>query len=88
MSPQQKTLTHLYEELRIIQLFDRIHDYATAADPAHERAYVLRQARRKEVIDEIANLKATTPDPSQSARVTGAVALVCAIGYAMLYLLR
>jgi len=47
---RQKALAELYEELRNIQVMDRIHDYATEAGHAHERAYVIRQHRRKQIL--------------------------------------
>lgn len=88
-SPQEKTLDDLREELRIIQVFDRVHELAPLADSANERAHAVRQARRKQIIAEIADLKVPKSERNQPIRITGAVALACAIGYAMLaYVLR
>jgi len=87
MSPQKKTLTLLQEELRNIQIFDRVHDYETEPDATSERAYAVRQLRRKQILDEIARLRASEPEPRKAARIGRAVFFVCATGYAMLYYL-
>lgn len=88
MSPKQKTLA-LREELRIIQVFDRVHDYAAEADPANERAYAVRQARRRQIIDEIANLRVSKSVHGQPRWLSATLSLLCAIGLAMLcYVLR
>lgn len=84
---QKKNLAALYEEMRNIQVFDRIHDYASDANPAEDRAYAVRQARRKQIIDEIARLRASKPEHHKPAQVTGVVAFLCAVGYAMLHYL-
>ena len=87
MSQRRTTLARLHEELRNIQVFDRIHEYATDADPASERAYEVRQLTRKQIPDEIKRLKAARSEWRHNARVTSAVVFFCAFGYAMLYLL-
>lgn len=87
MSLQQKTLSLLQEELRTIQIFDRVHDYATEPDVTSERAYAVRQLRRKQILDEIARLRASQPEPRKAARFGRTVFFVCATGYAMLYYL-
>jgi hypothetical protein len=87
MSPQQKTLSLLQEELRNIQIFDRVHDYETEPGAISERAYAVRQLRRKQILDEIARLRASRPEPLKAAKVGRAVFFVCATGYAMLYYL-
>ena len=87
MWQQQKTLAPLYEELRNIQVFDRVHDYATEPDSVIERAHAVRQARRRQIIDEIARLRAPKSHTrSHPARVTGALALISAVGYAMVHI--
>ncbi|HTT23573.1 MAG TPA: hypothetical protein VMG82_31890 [Candidatus Sulfotelmatobacter sp.] len=86
---RQKALAELYEELRNIQVMDRIHDYATEAGHAHERAYVIRQHRRKQILDEITRLKASRSEPVKPVTVGSALAFVWVLGYAMLiYFLR
>ena len=87
MSPQQKNLTLLQEELRTIQIFDRVHDYATEPDAISERAYAVRQLRRKQILDEISRLRASEPEPRKAVRFGRTVFFVCATGYAMLYYL-
>jgi len=86
---RQKALAELYDELRNIQLLDRIHDFATEADHAHERAYTIRQRRRKHILDEIARLESSQCEPVRPVMVGSALALVWVLGYAMLlYFLR
>ena len=89
MSQRRAALTHLYEELKNIQVLDRVHDYRADADTVSERAYVIRQMRRKQVVDEIARLRAASPEPKGLATVTSILAVVGAFGYAVLhYLLK
>lgn len=87
MSQRRIALASLYEELRNIQVLDRVHDYTVDKDAANERAYVIRQMRRKQVVEEIARLRAPQPTPAKSARVGSVLAIVCVVGYAMLYFL-
>jgi len=56
---QRRTLAHLHEELRSIEVLDRIYDYATDEDPVSERAFAIRQLRRKQIQDEIGKLSKT-----------------------------
>lgn len=89
MSQRRAALTGLYEELRSIQMLDRLHEYTNDADVASERAHVIRQMRRKQVVDEIARLRAAGPEAAGLATLTSVLAIVCAVGYAMLhYLLK
>jgi hypothetical protein len=82
-------LVELYEELQNIRVLDRIHDYATAADPISERGYEIRQHRRKQILDEIASLKASRSERAMRAMVGSTVAVASVVGYAMLlYLLK
>jgi len=87
MSPQKKSLSLLHEELRTIQIFDRVHDYAMEPDTISERAFAVRQLRRKQILDEIARLRASQPEPRKTVRIGRAVFFLCATGYAMLYYL-
>lgn len=87
MSPQQKTLAQLHEELRNLQVFDRVHEYATEPDAASERAYAVRQLRRKQILDEIARLRASKSEPRNATRVGRAIFFVCVTASAMLYCL-
>ena len=85
MLPRQKTLAFLHEELRILALFDRVHDNTTDPNPADNRAHSLRQTRRSEIIAEIEKLEAIKPKfPDNTGRGT-AVLILGAIGYATLY---
>jgi len=87
--PRYKMLAELYDELRNIRVLDRIYDYATEADPISERAYEIRQRRRKQILDEIARLKATRTQRVMRAAVGSAVGVISVAGYAMLlYLLK
>ena len=89
MSQRRVALTRLYEELRSIQMLDRVHEYTAGADAASDPAHVVRQMRRKQVLDEIARVKAAGPEAAALATVTSVLAIVCAVGYAMLhYLLK
>jgi hypothetical protein len=55
-------LARLHEELELLGVFDRVHDYA-ADDPnrADNEAYVSRQRRRSEISAEIAKLAGRKP---------------------------
>ena len=89
MSQRRSALARLHAELRNIEVFDRIHEYALQADPMEERAYADRQIRRKQVLDDIARLGGSESEPAKHAWISSAVVLVCAVGYAMLhYLLK
>jgi hypothetical protein len=95
MSQPRTTLPSLYEELRTIEVFDRIYDYATHADPANEHLYATRQLRREKIMEEIATLKAHKSKSWKSefwkpalwrpAGLSGAIAIACAVGYTLLY---
>lgn len=87
MSQRRTALASLYEELRNFQVLDRVHEYTADKDVASERAYLIRQMRRKQVVEEIARLRASDPVRAKSARVGSILAIVCAVGYAMLYFL-
>lgn len=85
MSSRQRTVADLYEELRTIGVFDRIHDYAPPADPASDRLCANRQIRRKQIMEEIARLKAYKFELWRPAGLSGAIAIICAFGYAVVY---
>jgi hypothetical protein len=89
MLRRQKTLAPLYEELRTLALFDRVHEYAVDPDPADNHAYTLRQIRRSQIMAEISKLSPSKPDYRNPARIGSAVLLLSAVGYATLhYLLK
>ena len=85
MSQPRTTLANLCEELRAIDVLDRIHDYSTDADPANNRLSAIRQARRNQIMREIEKLTAHKPERWKPARLSGAIAFICAVGYAMLH---
>lgn len=87
MSQRRTALASLYEELRSIQVLDRVHEYTAEADVARERAYVVRQNRRKQIVDEIGRLKASNRGPAKSARVGSVLVVLSVVGYVMLYFL-
>jgi hypothetical protein len=86
---RQKALAHLHEELRIIALFDRIHDYVPEPGPADDSAYAFRQIRRSQIMAEISKVKTSRPEYLNLARISSAVILLGAVGYATFhYLLK
>ena len=87
MSQRRIALERLQEELRNIQILDRVHDLAPDVDAASDRAYVIRQNRRKQIADEIARLKAAAAEAARPAWVGSVVVLVFALGYAMFHFL-
>jgi hypothetical protein len=82
---QRRTLAHLHEELRTLDVLDRIHDYATDEDPVGEQAYAMRQLRRKKIQDDIGRLSKS--GLTTSDWVARALVFVCAFSYVMLYFL-
>ena len=80
----QRTLRRLYEELGTIQVFDRVQAYAPDPDLSDKRAYEFRQIRRAQIIAEITRQRASRPEYRNQARISSAVLLQCAVGYAML----
>ena len=82
---QRRTLAHLHEDLRNIDVLDRIHDYATDEDPVSEQAYAMRQLRRKIIQDDIARLSKS--GLTKFDWLARAVVFVCAFGYVMLHFL-
>ena len=85
MSQRRGTLAQLHEELRNIDGFDRIHDYAKDKDPVGERAYAIRQLRRKKIQDDIGRLSRS--GPSTSDWIARALVFGCAFSYVMLHFL-
>lgn len=79
-----KMLAELFDELRNIRALDRIHDFATETDPINERAYEIRQHRRKQILDEIARLRISKSKRVMRAVAGSAALLACVAGYAML----
>jgi hypothetical protein len=85
MFQSRSTLAKLCEELRTIEVFDRIHEYASGADPANDHLCGIRQVRRREIAEKIARLRAHKPASWKPAGVSGAIAFACAVGCAVLY---
>jgi len=85
---RRSALTRLQEELRIIELFDRVHDYASDPNPGDNGAYAFRQVRRSQIEAEISRLMASMPEYRTPARLTS-VLLLAAVGYVTFhYLLK
>jgi len=82
---QQHALANLYEELRNIEILDRIYDFATSPDPTNDHLYARRQIRRKEITEEIEMLGACKSAPWSPAMLSGAIAIICTVGYAVIY---
>ena len=87
MSQRRIALARLHEELRNIQILDRVHDLAPDVDVTSERAYVIRQMRRKQIADEIARIKVSAAEAARPAWVGSVVVFVFALGYAMFHFL-
>ena len=87
MSPQQKTLVRLHEELRNLRILDRLHDNAVEPDRISERAHAIRQLRRKQILHEISTIKTSKSELKKSDWVSRAVVVLCALSYAMLFFL-
>jgi hypothetical protein len=85
MSQPRPALARLSEELRNIEVFDRVYDYSTNADPTNDYLYATRQIRRKEIREEIEKLSACKPAPWSPAKLSGAIAVICTVGYALVY---
>ena len=86
---RRKALTSLHEELRTMALFDRVHDYVPEPSPADNSAYAFRQIRRSQIMAEISKLKTSEPEYGDLARISSAVLLLGALGYATFhYLLK
>lgn len=54
---RQKKLAHLYEELRIIAVFDRLNTYAEDASVPTNGSHVSRETRQNEILAAIAKLE-------------------------------
>jgi hypothetical protein len=79
-------LVRLHEELELLDVFDRVHNYANAPNRSDNDAYVSRQKRRSEILAEIAKLGVRKPW-FEGLRA-GSVALVlCATLYATFHYL-
>jgi len=87
MFRRRSTLRQLSDELRALEVFDRIHDLASPANQANDNAYPARRVRLNEIRAEIERLNALRPEQRNSARLGGAVALVCSVGWALFYYL-
>lgn len=61
MWQRQRALAALNDELRTIQVFDRLHDYSTNTDHLDNKAYAVRQIRREQITAEIQKLNETKP---------------------------
>ena len=84
---RQKALARLHEELRTIALFDGVHDYIPEPGPADNSAYRFCQIRRSQIMAEISKLKTSKPENRNHARISGAVILLGALGYATFHYL-
>ena len=82
---QRRTLALLHEELRNIEILDRIHEYEKEEDSSQRAAYVIRQLRRKQIQIEFRRLSKS--GLTKFDWVARAIVFVCAFSYAMLYLL-
>jgi hypothetical protein len=86
---RQKALARLHDELNTLALFDRVHDYTQEHDLADNRAHELRQMRRTQIVAEINELSTSKVEFRSRARISSAVLLLGAGGYATLhYLLK
>jgi hypothetical protein len=86
---RRKALASLHEELRTMELFDRVHDYVPEPSPAENSAYAFRQIRRSQIMAEISKLKTSKPEYGDLAGISSAVILLGALGYATFhYLLK
>jgi len=89
MWQRQKALTRLHDELNALALFDRVHDYTEEHDLANNRAHELRQIRRTQILAEIKELSTSKVGFRIRARISSAILLLGAGGYATLhYLLK
>jgi len=61
MSQRQRALAALYDELRTIEVFDRVHNFSTNTNMADNQAYATRQIRRAHITAEIQKLKESRP---------------------------
>jgi hypothetical protein len=82
---QRRTLALLHEELRNIEILDRIHDYAKEEDSNQRAAYVIRQLRRKQIQVDMRRLSKS--ELTKFDWVARAIVFVCAFSYVMLYFL-
>ena len=87
MLQKQKTLALLHEELRILVLLDRVHDYTPNPDAVADRAHANRQIRRSQIMAEIRKLSPSKPEYRNPAWIGTAVLLICTVGYAALHYL-
>ena len=82
---RRRVLAALHGELKTLEVFDRVHDLSTHADPASQRAYAIRQKRRSEIVTEMEKLKAVGAKSRNPARASSAAAILCVAGYAMIH---
>ena len=82
---QRRTLARLHEELRNIEILDRIHDYAADDNSSQRAAYLIRQLRRKQIQVDIGRLSRS--GLTKFDWVARAIVFVCAFSYVMLYFL-
>jgi len=86
---RQKALARLHDELNTLAVFDRVYDYTQHHDLADSRAHALRQMRRSQIMAEINNLSRSEQGNRSRVRISSAILLLCAGGYAtVLYLLK
>jgi len=87
MSRRQKALAVLQDELRTIEVFDRVHDYTANADPADKQAYAVRQVRRGEISVEIQKLNESS-EQQNHARTGKSLVFPALAKNALQYLLK
>lgn len=86
---RRKALARLQGELNTLALFDRVYDYIQDHDLPENRAHALREIRRTQIMAEIEELSTSKREYRDRARISSAILLLCAGGYATLhYLLR
>ena len=86
---RRKALLRLQDELDTLALFDRVHDYTQEHDLAESRAHALRQIRRTQIMAKMEELRSSKLEYRNRARISSAILLLGAGGYATLhYLLR
>jgi hypothetical protein len=85
---RQKALAALQDELRTIDVFDRVHDYSANADPADNQAYAVRRLRRAVIIAEIQKLNESKSKRNPFRVGSAAVFTSAVANTALHYLLR
>jgi hypothetical protein len=86
---RRKALARLHGELNTLALFDRVYDYTQDHALADSRAHALRQIRHTQIVAQIKELNTSKAEYWNRGRISSAILLLCAGGYATLrYLLK